>query len=294
MSKFNDVKLAQPRLAIMLLFAFFAFFLILTPILGGLISKICDRPEVAMRMYIILQDVLVFILPAILTGMLCTRLPARLLGLDRWITPSQGVLAILILICSMPFMNVIVEWNKGISLPESMAELETMFRNMENAAQAVVDNLMSGASVGSLIVSILIVGVLAGLSEELFFRGAMQRIFMCTKMNPHMAVWSVALIFSVFHFQFFGFVPRLILGAYFGYLLWWSRSVWLPVIVHVTNNSLVAYFTWDGINDPEALNPDSIGTDLGATSDVVLVCVSVLVTIGLLYCLFKMCNSVRE
>ena len=175
MSTFKDAKLAQPRLAIMLLFAFFAFFLIIAPILGELVTKICERPEAAIRVSIIIQDILVFILPAVATAMLCTRLPARLLGLDVLVKPKQAVIAVLVLLCSIPIMNVIVEWNKSIHLPESLSQLETVFRNMEESAQAVVDSLMSGASVGSLIVSILIVGVLAGLSEELFFRGGMHQ-----------------------------------------------------------------------------------------------------------------------
>ena len=291
MSTFKDAKLAQPRLALMLLFAFFAFFLIIAPILGELVTKICERPEAAIRVSIIIQDILVFILPAVATAMLCTRLPARLLGLDVLVKPKQAVIAVLVLLCSIPIMNVIVEWNKSIHLPESLSQLETVFRNMEESAQAVVDSLMSGASVGSLIVSILIVGVLAGLSEELFFRGGMQRIFMCTKMNPHAAIWSVALIFSVFHFQFFGFVPRLLLGAYFGYLLWWSKSVWLPIIVHVINNSLVVYFTWSNVNKPGGLNPDTIGTDLTVTSDILLLCISTPLTVGLLILLFKTCKN---
>lgn len=287
----GNIKLAQPRLAIMLLFAFFAFFLILTPIITGGITRLCERPEVAIRLSIIIQDILVFILPAIATALLCTRLPASLLGLDVKPELKQMFLAVLILLCSMPVMNVIVEWNKNIHLPESMAQLETTFRNMEDSAQAVVDNLMAGASVGSLIVSILIVGVLAGLSEELFFRGGMQRIFICTKMNPHVAIWSVAFIFSIFHFQFFGFVPRLLLGAYFGYLLWWSKSVWLPIVVHTINNSLVVYFTWHNVNNPDTVNPDTIGTDLTSSADILLICMSILLTVGLILYLAKICKA---
>ena len=92
---------------------------------------------------------------------------------------------------------------------------------------------MAGATVPSLIVSVLIVGVFAGFSEELFFRGAMQRIMMSTRLNLHVTIWVVAVIFSLFHFQFFGFMPRLLLGAYFGYLLVLRRSLLGSVFGHV-------------------------------------------------------------
>lgn len=284
----SDMKLGRPGFAILLLFAFFAFFLVLTPVLTGLIGKACARPEAAIRISMVVQDVLVFVLPAIGTAILCTRLPARLLAVEKWPTMTQTILAIAVLICSVPMMNFIVEWNKGWHLPGSMADVEAVMRQMEEAAESVTATLMAGASVGSLLISILIIGVLAGFSEELFFRGAMQRIFMCTYINVHVAIWLVAFIFSTFHFQFFGFVPRLLLGAYFGYLLWWSKSLWLPIILHVLNNSLVVYFTWRLTNFPgTSINPDTVGTDLSSISDIVWICVSVASTAVLLMALWR-------
>lgn len=291
----SGMKLAQPGLAIMLLFAFFAFFLVLTPVLTSLIGRVCPREESAIRLAMLVQDILVFILPAVATAMLCSRLPARLLGVEKWPSLSEIVLSTGILIFSIPAMNCIVEWNQGWHLPESMSHIEDVFRNMEMAAQSVTDSLMAGASIGSLIVSILIIGVLAGFSEELFFRGGMQRIFMCTNLNGHTAVWLVAFLFSAFHFQFFGFVPRLLLGAYFGYLLWWSRSLWLPMMLHILNNSLVVYFTWRKTNsDDSGLNPDTIGTDLSSVTDVSMVIASVAVTAGLLWMLYRVCRNHRN
>lgn len=287
----SGMKLAHPGLALVILFAFFAFFLIITPILSGLIAHFCQKPVVVVRLSMIIQDILVFILPAIATALLATRLPARLLAIDRMPSLKVAFIAVAVLLSSMPIMNIIVEWNQSVKFPESLSELELTFRNLEETAQGVVDSLMAGASVGSLIVSILIIGVLAGFSEELFFRGAMQRIFMSGTMNGHMAIWTVAVIFSLFHFQFFGFVPRVLLGGYFGYLLWWSRSVWLPVLLHVVNNSLVVFFTWRTVNYPEAsINPDKIGTDLTLWENWLMAGISVVVTSFLIVLLKKECR----
>lgn len=90
---------------------------------------------------------------------------------------------------------------------------------------------------------------------------------MSTRLNVHVTIWVVAVIFSLFHFQFFGFMPRLLLGAYFGYLLVWSRSLWVPVLVHVFNNSLVVFSTWHSVNNPgNGVDIDNIGTDLSSAS----------------------------
>ncbi|MDE6177435.1 MAG: CPBP family intramembrane metalloprotease, partial [Paramuribaculum sp.] len=103
-----------------------------------------------------------------------------------------------------------------------------------------------------LIISVIIIGVLAGVSEELFFRGTLQRLLITRPMPPHIAIWLTAVIFSLVHFQFFGFVPRVLLGAFFGYLAWWSGSVWLPAIIHAVNNSVVVITEFRGL--PESLN----------------------------------------
>ena len=56
--------------------------------------------------------------------------------------------------------------------------------------------------------------------------------------STHWGIWISAILFSAMHMQFYGFVPRLLLGALFGYLLVWSGSIWLPFIGHFINNAL--------------------------------------------------------
>ena len=250
-------------LALVLLFALFAFFLILLSIVSPLLVKAIGRPESAMRIAMVLQDVFVFILPAIAVALVASRLPARLLGVDKAPTLLQVLLAIATLLCSIPAMNMIIQWNEGWHLPESMAAVEEAMRQMEDTAKATTDSLMAGASVWSMIVSVLIVGVMAGFSEEIFFRGAFQRVMQANRLNGHIAVWTAAALFSLVHFQMFGFVPRMLLGAFFGYALWWTNSLWVPVIAHAFNNSLVVITTWRTANDPDSIL--AVLNDAGST-----------------------------
>lgn len=290
----SGMRISSPALALMILAASFAFFLILVPVITGLLGKTGMKDEALVRISMVIQDVFVFILPALLAALLATRLPAKLLAVDRAPGVIVTVLSILALLVSMPAMNLVVEWNNNLHLPESMAAIESQLRNMEDAAANTINTLMEGAGIGSLVVSILIIGVLAGFSEELFFRGAMQRIIMCTKVNGHVAVWLVAIIFSMLHFQFFGFVPRVLLGAYFGYLLWWSRSLWLPIFVHVFNNSVVVYNTWRTANAPgDTLDIDKIGTDLTTWSGIITVAVSLVLTVAVMTMLYRTCKAKR-
>ena len=280
----NMPSVTNVPMALLLLFCLFAFFVLLTPLFTGLLGKICHKPEAVLRIAMIMQDIFVFILPAIVTALLCTRMPARLLAVDERPDMRYVILSLAGLIVSIPAMNALILWNENLHFPESLQGVEQMARNLEENAKAVTDSLMAGATIPSLIVSVMIVGVFAGFSEELFFRGALQRLLGCTMMNRHAVIWLVAVIFSLFHFQFFGFFPRMILGAYFGYLLLWTRSLWIPVIVHVFNNSMVVISTWQSLNNDGAMsNLDSIGVDDGP--NLLITGISLILTFCVLRCI---------
>lgn len=205
----------------------------------------------ATLLMITVQDVMSFILPALLVMLNFYKKPWKQMGLDK--VPSwQGVLmAVMVCIVAMPALNWIVDWNEHLHLPESMAVIETAMRDAEDAAQQMTQMLLNETSVFSLLCVLFVVGIMAGLSEEIFFRGAMLRMT-ASNGNSHLAIWVVAIVFSAIHMQFFGFFPRMLLGAWLGYLLMWTRSLWVPIIAHTLNNSIVAlanYFVNVGVLD---------------------------------------------
>lgn len=258
----------------------FVFFLVVTSILAPVIGKVISRPEAAIRIATVIQDLLVFIIPSLATAMLVSRLPARVLAIEELPELWPCMLVILVMICAVPGLNWVIIWNQNLHLPQSMAGVEETLRNLEAAAEATVNLMFQGAGVGNLIVGVLIVGVLAGLSEELFFRGALLRLIGMTRTNPHAAIWIVAAIFSFVHFQMFGFIPRLLLGAVFGYLLWWSQNLWLPVLAHVFNNTLVVIVQWDslkGVTTP-GIDLNTVGSDLTSASGITVFCLAIVLT----------------
>ncbi len=235
---------------------FFVLISFLCLIVGAVIVSLITMrgtTTVTLRLATVAQDIFMFILPAIVTAVIVTRRPATLLRIDSrypWLTV---LLAVAGLLTAMPAMNALVEWNESLSLPSSLAGVETWMRNSETAAQVAINTMLGGTGIGDLITGVLIVGILAGFSEEIFFRGTLQRLLATSRNNDidstpsltaHVAIWGTAILFSAFHVQFFGFFPRLLLGAYFGYLLWWSRSLWVPVTVHAVNNSIVVIASW--------------------------------------------------
>ena len=115
---------------------------------------------------------------------------------------------------------------------------------MEKLAEEQTKGLLSSTELIPTAINILVIGVLTGIGEEFFFRGALQRGLAWCGINPHTAIWTAAIIFSAVHFQFYGFVPRVLLGALFGYLYRWNGNIWVNAFAHALNNSLVIISTW--------------------------------------------------
>lgn len=234
----------RPGAALAILFGTFFFFLCIFSLISGLIMPHVTDAVVSVRLLTFFQSLFLFIVPALITAVLSSRLPATALAIDHCPKLIPTLLILITFIVAIPAMDAIIIWNAGIHLPDSLSEFETMLRTLEDNAASATSLLMGNDTIGSLIVTILIVGIMAGLSEELFFRGALQRTLAATRMNRHAAVWIAALIFSFMHFQFFGFVPRLLLGAFFGYILLWGNNLWYCIIAHATNNILATITMW--------------------------------------------------
>jgi hypothetical protein len=115
---------------------------------------------------------------------------------------------------------------------------------LENSAEKTTLLLLSGESFVDYIANLLFVGVAAAVAEEFFFRGVLQQLLVKLFKSKNAGVWLTALIFSAMHLQFYGFLPRLILGLLLGYLFVWSKNIWLPILIHFLNNALVITFNF--------------------------------------------------
>ncbi len=230
---------------------FFLWFLFFTGIIFGSFILILgvdvkemDTSARVMRMSQMVSQVFAFLIPALAFSFLCQGSSKTYLKLDRKTNFRLLALAIVLIIVIQPLIDVIAYYNQQMSLPDSFKFLEEKMRAGELSAKKAVELLFSDKSVFGLIFNLLVIAVVAGLTEELFFRGCLQQIMLKISKNEHIAVWVTAIIFSAIHFQFFGFIPRVLLGAILGYLYAWSRNLWIPVIVHTINNAASVIFAY--------------------------------------------------
>jgi len=211
-----------------------------------------------------IQDLLLFIVPAMATMAMVYRRPFKAMAMDKAPSGVSMLIVLMFYIVSMPALNWLVSLNEAMSLPQSLSALEHWMRTLEDSAAHTTRQLLDIHTVGKLMGTVLVVGFMAGLSEEILFRGAMLRMMQDSRLGKHAVVWIVAIIFSAFHMQFYGFIPRLALGLWLGYLLVWTGNLWVPIIAHTLNNSTVVIFSYLA---GKGIVPADFGDNIGLPAD---------------------------
>lgn len=207
-----------------------------------------------------------FIVTSMVAAFLFGRKIAAYLNLNRCFRFLQLISVLLIMITGVPLINIMVEWNSHLSLPEFLAPVESWMRNSEQEAERITKAFVNVTTLEDVMVNLLVIALLPAIGEELLFRGVVQRLFTEWFSNAHAGIWVSAAVFSAVHVQFFGFVPRMMLGVCFGYMLYWSGSIWLPVIAHFFNNAAAVISAWYIFNHSGGFNPDQLGVDKGGNA----------------------------
>lgn len=158
-----------------------------------------------------------------------------------WLLALAGLVAWGLL---MPLMEWSGVWNEGWHFPSPFEPVEQLLRKIGELSQSLMERLLSGAGVGTLLGNLLVIAVLPAVTEELFFRAGMQNLMFRWVKNPHVAIWVTAAVFSLFHGEVFAFVPRLIMGAVLGYLYFGSNSLVPNMVAHFFNNAMVVVLYW--------------------------------------------------
>lgn len=188
----------------------------------------------------------------------------------------------------MLFNGFLVYWNSHLVLPSALAPLEQWMREMETQLMELTRFLTDFQSISELLAGILVIGVLAGIGEEVFFRGVIQPKLQGYLRSPHWGIWLTAIIFSAIHVQFYGFLPRLFLGALFGYMYHYTGSLIYPILAHILNNSLTllaVYLSNQGHLSIDMESTDTVSIPAALGGFLVL-------SLGFLY--FKKVNRVKD
>lgn len=252
-----------------------------------------------------LQTCATFLLPPLFCAWLwdAEHKPLRWLHMDRGAGWQVFALAIVTMVCAIPAINLLADLNSRfldwllVRGEWSREAIEWMKAREEDAA-VLTERFLQADSFGGVLVNIGLMALLPALAEEMSFRGVLQGVIDGQKSKvesrkqkvesrkTHIAIWVTAVIFSAIHVQFYGFVPRMLLGAMFGYMLAWTGSLWVPIVMHFVNNGIAVISYQISAGSRQAAEK-SIADTIGAGDTWWLGVISLVAVCGLLWITYR-------
>ncbi|MCX6280618.1 MAG: CPBP family intramembrane metalloprotease [Bacteroidetes bacterium] len=270
---------------------FFAALLLALPIFHlsltgtlAILNQIDDPKALRILEYFqVTQSVGLFIIPPVLAGFLLEGNSWTYLKANQTGKGNVYFIVFLLMFVSLPFINWLVDLNQMMKLPEFLKGMEDWMKSAEEQAGKLTDSFLAGSSFGNFLFNIFMIGILPAVGEEFMFRGLLQKLLKGWLKNIHLAVFITGFLFALMHLQFYGLLPRMILGVIFGYLFYWSGSIWVPVFAHFVNNSgaiIISYLANLGLISQKY-------QDFGSTHNVFLILLSLLMTTSCLFMVYR-------
>ena len=227
----------------------------------------------------IVSTIIMFFIPAYVTARIVTKKPFAHLGLKGGIKINRAVLAVLIMLAALPLVGALAELNKAIPLT---ASLKKFFDNMESQYAEQVKLMATFKTPTDYIGALFIIALMPAIVEEVFFRGALQSSVTRTIKVPWLAIIITSVIFSVVHFSWYGFIPRVALGMVLGYIFYYTGNLWYSIIGHFFNNALMVTILYY-----QYMKEKKIDMEVGETAPWWAGVISAAVLIGLFVLLKK-------
>lgn len=274
---------ANPFLKLLQLIVVFLILMILTLLVSLAYTKGQVVTDIhSLKILQLIQAVGIFLLPPFVVFSIWSDQPFKALGLNVAGSKAAYPLVILLMLIAIPFINLLSSVNQQLTLPGFLAPIEQSMRDSELRIDELTQKMLNVHEISQLMFNILLISVIPAISEELFFRATIQKIFTEWK-SATLGIWMTAFVFSAIHMQFYGFVPRMLLGALFGYLYVWSGSLWLPIVAHFINNVTAIIFYYLKYNGYPVFDIDTVGS--GTTLWLGLL--SGLLVVGMIYVFSK-------
>ncbi len=252
---------------------------------SGTLEINIDNPRtiIILKLSLVLGSALFFVLPAFLFALYWTKTKINYLGITNKPLFSTAIIATTGMMMALPLINWLAQINQGMQLPNFLSSIETWMKQSEDKATVLTDALTKGSTVDVLILNLIVIALMAAFSEELFFRGVLQKVLNECIPNKHIGVWIGAALFSAFHMQFYGFLPRMLMGAYLGYLFLWSGSLWPGILAHFINNGMAVLLMWMSNRGDIKVDADKVGIQENEWVFVLISFVMVSLSLYLIY-----------
>ncbi|HEY0066182.1 MAG TPA: CPBP family intramembrane glutamic endopeptidase, partial [Flavisolibacter sp.] len=200
-----------------------------------------------------------FVIPVVLFAYFSDPRPGQYLGLRQPTKNRYWAFALLIMIIAIPLVQYTGFLNRQINLGP---EMQRWIQTQEEQANRIIGYMLKNRAPKELILNLIFIALMAGIGEELFFRGVLQRMFIRWFRHPWAGILVTAILFSAIHMQFLGFIPRLLMGVLLGAIYWYSGSLWVAIAAHFVYDAFIIMMVYfqPRLADPNAemINPANI------------------------------------
>jgi len=183
----------------------------------------------------VVDTLFMFFLPVYVFALICYRNPMKFIGFNTRINYKQVLILLAIIVLTFPLSGALAELTKMIPIPKNW-EIYFKAKEAERATQEKA--LINITSFSEYLISMVIIGLLPALFEEVCFRGGLQNILMRWFKGPWVAIIITSIIFSAVHFSYYGFFVRAVLGIFLGLIFYYSGSLWLSILFHFLFNGI--------------------------------------------------------
>jgi membrane protease YdiL (CAAX protease family) len=231
------------------------------------------------RGMLLLQFFGLFVIPSLLFAYFSDPKPLRYLGLTKPVKPIYWILGIASLLIAIP----LVEYTGLLNRQVNFGGLQQWMQSMEDEAMQQIKFMLGKHTISELVTNIIFISLFAGIGEELFFRGVLQRLFIKAFKNPWMGIIVTAFLFSALHVQFFGFIPRFLLGILLGAVYWYSGSLLTAIVAHFLYD---AFFIVWAYFQPQIIE-DTQGTIANGSMQIMLALISTVLVLLIIWLMKK-------
>ena len=219
-----------------------------------------------------------FIVPPMALWLIMRQNNDNYLGLSNTPSPKQLLYVIAFFIAFIPFLQYTIVLNESMSLGSYFSDLEEWMREKQDINDLLTEKFLSGNGASTLIINLILMALMPAIGEELMFRGLLMNWFKKAFDNIHIVIFITAVIFSAIHMQFYGFIPRFLLGIALGYIYHWTKNLWAPILLHFINNAttVVVYYYINSSNS--GIDPKDVGT----VDSPILIIASLLASLAIL------------
>jgi hypothetical protein len=129
-----------------------------------------------------------------------------------------------------------------LTLGQTLDSLTMLASLGQRGSMAVIRQALQGAGGSDLFAAVLVIGIMAGAAEEVFFRGYMQTRLR-EAWGPVQAIGVTALAFALLHLEWLHALLALLLGLWLGFVTERMGSALPSVAAHVINNTVFTVLT---------------------------------------------------